>query len=99
AAAREARLGRPVELVFDLRVERLDVLVDEVVHSALDLGLGLALADELLDQDQILLHEPNVAAAPMSTRNRSGNQVAKEPRATGRMAAGASPGCRPRRAV
>ena len=52
------------------------VLVDELSDDAIDLALRAALADELLDQDQVLLtHTSKVQPAVMSTRHRSGNQV------------------------
>ncbi len=52
------------------------VLVDELFDDAIDLALRAALADQLLDQDQVLLaHTSKVQPEVMSTRNRSGNQV------------------------
>jgi hypothetical protein len=52
------------------------VLVDELSDDAIDLSLRAALADELLDQDQVLLtHTSKVQPEVMSTGNRSGNQV------------------------
>ncbi len=52
------------------------VFGDDLADGPLDLALRPALADELLDQNQILLtHAFTVAAAAMTTRHRSGNQV------------------------
>jgi hypothetical protein len=52
------------------------VLVDELSDDAIDLALRAALANELLDQDQVLLaHASKVQPEVMSGRHRSGNQV------------------------
>src|SRR5581483_4388801 len=52
------------------------VLGDDALDDLLDLALGPAVADELLDQDQVALaHAPTVAAGPASPRHRCGNQV------------------------
>jgi hypothetical protein len=52
------------------------VLVDELSDDAIDLALRAALADQLLDQNQVLLtHTSKVQPEVMSTRHRSGNQV------------------------
>ena len=52
------------------------VLGDDLPDDSIDLALRPALANELLDQDQILLaHASKVAASGVSTRHRSGNQV------------------------
>jgi hypothetical protein len=52
------------------------VLGNDLLDGPLDLALRAALADELLDQNQVLLtHTSKVQPEVMSTRHRSGNQV------------------------
>jgi hypothetical protein len=53
------------------------VLADELPDDPVDLSFGAPLADEPLDQDQVLLaHTSTVAAAFVAMRHRCGNQVA-----------------------
>ncbi len=52
------------------------VLGNDFPDDAIDLALRPALANELLDQNQILLtHASKVAAGIVTARHRSGNQV------------------------
>src|SRR5262245_32174084 len=65
--------------IVQVAVEDLPVLPDDLFDDVLDLALGTSLADELLDQHQILgTHtSEKVAAVSVSSGHRSGDQVDK----------------------